>query len=57
MKRKWLAVGFASMGVCLAVGLGVGLGVDWDKTDEGAIDEEVSPTPWEDSFRKVPEVQ
>ena len=57
MKRKWLAVGFASMGVCLAVGLGVGLGVDWDKTDEGALDEEVSPTPWEDSFRKVLEVQ
>jgi len=51
MKRKWLLFGLGFAGVCLAVGLGVGLGVDWDKSDSSAIDEEVSQEPWKEDFR------
>jgi hypothetical protein len=51
MKRKGLFIALGLSGVCLAIGLGVGLGVDWDKSDSGAIDEEVSQEPWKEDFR------
>ena len=51
MKRKWIITGLGLSGVCLAIGLGVGLGVDWDKSDSNAIDEEVNQEPWKEDFR------